>query len=639
MHKHYYSNSFFVFIILIVCVVFSMFYINNLYSGSVDVAHVYALVYRLSTDFVLSATYDTSLGEMNFYPPGSHLVAVIFGRLLGSAYLGMQFTAFFSVVTTWIFLFLILSLLPKQIFRISSFFTLLLTLLIGVVFSYPVHGDEIISNYFYSQSVGFAICYFCFFLILYSEIYLKINTKLNFALIFASSYTLEYFHLLPALLLLSVALGLIALDYIECKNKTVVKTLLYGAVLFAMFFIFYLNPAFQSMRQIADNDGDMNLGGAKYPLSLVFSSCTIMVLSQIILKKYYQLKENARFIVFKYIALYGAAAAALCLLQLILFYFFSIGSNYAVKKYFLVVDTILIIQISILLAYKLKNSTVLAVILNKNYIKEVTGLNAFFIIAPPLLVLSSLFYGKEIYEHSSKIVRFENDIQHLQELNYYPNENMIVKGTNKNTINYMFSTAILKTSREVAIPEVLLSNNVNYSLFDRLVVMGENKQSECIISHYGSASILDTKCTARLENQCTQTFLFSENNLSLSNVLSYGFGSGERNGRWSIDNKALFQCNNNDYKLTTITIKLRPFITNDSPIQHIKILVNGVEKVDTSFREPKEESIIIPIQEFSNSKKINISFIMPDSKSPKMLGINKNDDRKLAFFFTEINVK
>ena len=203
----------------------------------------------------------------------------------------------------------------------------------------------------------------------------------------------------------------------------------------------------------------------------------------------------------------------------------------------------------------------------------------------------------------------------------------------------MLSIAIVKTPREIAIPDVLLSNKINYTALENLVVIGDAKENDCTISHYGSASLLDAKCNIRLKNRCTQTFDLSGDELSLSNVLNSGFGAGEKDGRWSTENEAIFQCNNDVGKLNNLTINAMPFINNGLKKQRLKILVNGITKIDTSFDQSKIEQIVVPIDEFSASKKLTISFEMPDAKSPKELEINKNDGRKLGFFFTEINVK
>lgn len=639
MHKRHRSNSGLTLFILFFCTLFSLYYINNLYSGSVDVAHVYALIYRLNSDFVLNGQYDPSLGEMNFYPQGSHLIAVIVGKLLGSVYLGMQFTAFFSSILTWVLIFSILSFLPRNIFLLASFLVTIFSLFFSLIFPYPIHGDEIVSNFFYSQSVGFTLGYLCICFSLYLGVFNKVSMKTNSVFIFMSSYILEYFHLLPALLLLSVSLGLLSLDFLEQRKKTAIKVIFYFVAIIVGILLFYMNPAFQSMRQIADNDGAMNLGVAKYPAALIISCGTVLVMSLLMLKRYYNSGKLFSYLALKYISIYGVAAAALCLLQFFLLHFFSIGSNYAVKKYSLVIDTIFIIQLSILLAFNLKRIRLIDSIFANLNKKRLFGLNTTIIILAPVLILMALLHGQFVYEQSSKIVEYESDIQHLMKLNAHPSDNLIVKGTDKNTINYMLSIAILKTPREIAIPDVLLSNKINYTALENLVVIGDAKESDCTISHYGSASLLDAKCNIRLKNRCTQTFDLSGDELSLSNVLNSGFGAGEKDGRWSTENEAIFQCNNDVGKLNNLTINAMPFINNGLKKQRLKILVNGITKIDTSFDQSKIEQIVVPIDEFSASKKLTISFEMPDAKSPKELGINKNDGRKLGFFFTEINVK
>lgn len=638
MNKHCYNKSALLFVVLS-CSFFILYLINNIYSGSVDVAHVYSLIYRLDTEFILSSKYDPSLGEMNFYPPGSHIIAVIAGKVLGSPYLGMMFITYLATFCIWCFIFLILSFLPVKKFYATALFTTLLVLFFGFELKYPVHANEIISNFFYSQLVGFALCYVIIWYGVCLQLKYQVKNLTIFVYLFISSYALEYIHLIPAVLIFSLGLGLIFLDFLESKINNLKYWFLYPAIILLSAFLFYNNPAFQSMRLIADNDGSMDLGNARYPSSMILISIAVIFLSLVLLRLFYSYKRAHGVLVLKYLAVYGFAAASLCLLQYCLYHYFEIGSNYAVKKYYLVIDSILIIQLSILLSFYISRIKIINTVLNFICNHKRSGYALISIAVLPLLILLPLFHGKYVYDYASNIVKYENDIRHLVKLSDYPADKMIVKGLNKNTLEYMFSTAIMRVPREIALPESLLKNNVNYALFQRVIDIGDMKNSQCAISHYGSATLLDTKCLSLQVNKCNQLFDFSDNKLIMTSVLRNGFGDGENTGRWTNNTNATFECNNDAKDIKEIVINFRPFITEKVEKQRLKVFINGKNKGEFVYNDPSDASIILPIAEVSQSPILKVSFEIPDAKSPKELGLNPDDDRKLGFFFKNIEVR
>jgi len=107
---------------------FILFNIDSLWSGSVDLAHHYALAYRISEQWWLTSIFDPTLGEMNIYPRGGHIIAAIVGAFFNSTFIGIQLTTLASVAIIWLSILAILNGMPQRIANTSllSFFLLLL---------------------------------------------------------------------------------------------------------------------------------------------------------------------------------------------------------------------------------------------------------------------------------------------------------------------------------------------------------------------------------------------------------------------------------------------------------------------------------------------------------------------------------
>lgn len=314
--------------------------IDLVWSTSADLAHHYALVVRYFDSWHPSPN-DPSLGEMNIYPPASHIAAAMIGRLVGSPFLGLHLTALISLVALWA---AHLSILYKAPNRAGSFTALVLALLVVLNHgSLRIHGAEISNAYHYSQLVGMALAYIAIAIAVRLDGRVHHYWRSLFLLL--AMGIVASFHLLPALMLLGVLGGVLLLDVVVQEPGRRIRSVLAGAVVLTFgVALIVLHPSFTAMRLIAQHNGGMSLGilGPMWSLAVV----SLIVLASLVPLLRAWRRDPVGHVMYKYVIVYGAALAGLCLLQMGLRYL-GLGSDYAVKKYAYPLGTFLIVRLAI----------------------------------------------------------------------------------------------------------------------------------------------------------------------------------------------------------------------------------------------------------------------------------------------------
>ena len=212
-----------------------------------------------------------------------------------------------------------------------------------------------------------------------------------------------------------------------------------------------------------------------------------------------------------------------------------------------------------------------------------------------------------------------------------------------NTINYMFSIAIMKTAREFAIPDVLIKNDLtdpaNYSY---IVSSSKNKifgNADCKSLSNNSLSIITASCFEQkkaLALDCRSNFDFSIDG-AIPNSLLKGFSSPEAHGRWTDGRLAQFHCANNGLPARVLRLYITPFIYGTLKSQSISISLNGVALGVHEFSNSRGDGgpIVIIIPDKIDAKQYTLEFKMPDATAPKDIGFSE-DGRILGFSFKKI---
>ncbi len=615
--------------------------IDSIWSGSVDLAHHYALTYRIYEQWVLTSSSDLTLGEMNFYPRGSHILAAIIGTFLNSTFLGIQTVALLSFSFLWLFAILILKKLPDQSSKSSILMFTFILLINFLTFKYELHGNEIIGNFFYAQLVGH--------MILYGSILAAINIEKKYNFLYSAgllailmTLNLEV-HLIPAIEMLGlIIIILLAHIYILKRNKKLKFSILSAGLLLIILSIavVFFHPSFTTMREISSNNGAFEINNISYPSGLVLLALATITTSLILFNHWLKNFDKADFLPVKYLSIYGFIVAAICIIQYYLT-FFGYGSDYAVKKYLYSITSIFLIQLSIILSRYLDTIS----LIYRNIIYKIPEA------LTSIIAISTLHYilisNQKILDVSD-LVTNERALINLHDTKLFsPDEHKsnVIIGLNgfPNVINYLFSISIAKTPRALAISDILVKNNLqdlsNYSYIlshpDNMLYGENGCKNTGGISH----SIINAQCLNErrvTETYCKDEFDFSVNGSIPNNMIS-SFSMPESHGRWTLGTVAKFECLIPAPMPRLVTFHLMPFIYGLAKSQRIEIIVNGniiLSDILTKSRS-NENPIIIQLPSLPESKKYIFEFNVPDAISPRSVKLS-DDSRVIGVSLNKI---
>jgi hypothetical protein len=462
------------------------------WSTSVDLAHHYALVFRLAENWQMTPN-DPSLVEMNIYPRGSHIAAVLAGIPLGSPFLGMHMVALGSLVLLWASCLAILYAAPG---RKGPLTALVLALLLVVNHgALRVHGAEISGAYHYAQLVAQALV----FAVL--AIAVRLDGRVHrigvYAFLLVANVVVVGVHLLPALELLGVLAGLLLLDAVAAPAAQRLRTVLAGVVLLAIgIATVVLHPSFAAMRAISAHNGGMSLGLLGPIWSLALASLIVLATVVPLLRTWQRDRPGSAMP--KYLAVYGMAIAGLCLLQIVLRYF-NLGSDYAVKKYAYVLASFLVIRLAMWLGAK---ATARA-----ERRPGFARLPGAFDVGVFGLALAIAVLGCARMRHdvdAYKVASFERQLVDLRAGAARPvpqgKPTLVAELDGMHVaINYMFSLAVMHTPREVVLPYFTTGMDPGPLSQYGLIVTSPGQPrfaaaQGCVRSRAGALVVLDGAC-------------------------------------------------------------------------------------------------------------------------------------------------
>ncbi len=333
-----------------VCGFLVIYFLNSLWTTSLDVALHYAVVARISEHWNLPANDELSLEEMNVYPRYSHRLAAIFSNLIGSPLAGMQFLALLSLAALWSGLALIFLSLPRRMLWMT--FGALAALLLANRFlvHLELFGNELVGNYFYPQLVAQAPAIMLIASVLWIE-RAGIPPVVSYLILGCSVPIIQHFHLLPALEILATLTLLVALNLFDARNKG--RWAVFALGLFAILAslsLTVLSPAFATVRRISENNGVLQLRYTPNLLTLAIECLIVIALSAFLIRQWMRLdpaEARNNGLALKYLGLFGLAVAGLCLLQILVLKLGS-GSEYACKKYAFGLNTLLALDLLLL---------------------------------------------------------------------------------------------------------------------------------------------------------------------------------------------------------------------------------------------------------------------------------------------------
>ncbi|EPF65038.1 hypothetical protein [Pseudomonas syringae] len=616
--------------------------IDVLRSQSVDLAHHYALAYRIAENFNLINSNDPTLGEMNYYPRLSHIVAAIVGWPLHSTFLGLQIVSLLSLAALWGAFIYMLNTLPRRVATASTVALVLLLVVNKYAFHFDVHGGEIVGNYFYSQLVGQAVAILGMAVAVFLEVRRGRGTAYVFLVGVIAINT--GFHLLPTLELLGLLGGLILFNaYSDFLDKKLSIPAAVASLLIPLVALggVVLNPAFSSMRKISENDGTLSFVNITYPTGIATLCVLGVILSVVMLTLHLKNKPMLGYPAVKYLAIYGAAVSCLCLLQMVLVKY-GMGSDYAVKKYVYGIVTHLFISLAILLGFMFCRKGAEDAETSNNYSLPY----ALFVAVSFYAVFNASIQTLEAYDFS-ELVQLEKklDALALQLPANESGENNVVIGLEGKSpiIDYLFSISIFKTQRELAISDVLINHSLqDYAKYSRVITSSGDKKydtEECRTFSGAGVSVTSASCLSERADE--SSYCRGRVDFSTSGILGQrrlkGFGAAENIGTWIVGKKAEFNCIVDAQRPSLMVIDWTPFVSSKHPKQAVKVLINGVEQYSSVLTTSAETTTEIKLPALDADKMV-VTFLTPDSVSPQQIGVSE-DKRPLSVLVKAVTFK
>ena len=216
----------------------------------------------------------------------------------------------------------------------------------------------------------------------------------------------------------------------------------------------------------------------------------------------------------------------------------------------------------------------------------------------------------------------------------------IVIGLNDfpNTIDYLFSIALTKTQRELAISDLIIAGDIyDANNYHMIISSSDNpvygSASNCVSSVPGSISVIDVQCFERRNESkrlCNDSFDFSKGEIIPSSI--QGFSFREDHGRWTNAKTARFTCLAGSDRYKSVELEMSPFIFGSLESQRLQISVNGAQVFQESISIARDSNnpIILDLANIPVSDEYIIEFTMPDAASPKEVGLH-DDRREIAF--------
>jgi hypothetical protein len=621
--------------------------VDHIWASSSDFAHHYSLVARLSQLWAMPTEVDFSLGEMNIYPRGSHVLAALLGMLFHSPFIGMHLVTLLSMMGAWAALGGVVLSLPKRA-GLAALAGLLI--LLGMGFSQhfrpDIFGVEDIVNFFYAQLVAQAFMLGAMLLALHLE-RRGVAAPLRYSVMIASSFVIASMHLLPASQLVCITLASIALDFLQDSQgglaqrlRAAVPALLFmGAAVAAL----VLNPSFAAMREISKNDGELFPVLFTTPGRIAAYSVLILLVSALLTWTWVRMERalTRHFLALKYIGLFGLAASALCLLQIVLLHLGQ-GSAYAVKKHIFALNSVFFAELALL-------PSLLPALRRAPHSSD----NGLFygVLALPLLTAVAFLSltQRPPYLDASDVANLEHQLELRRDLSLPPHPGkhvyvMDVPGM-PGGIHYMMSIGVFSTPRTANSLDVLGNKPLSEPDLVGIIITGPNstygQMEACRLpGSTDQLAMVEGVCATRELRKGRRHIGFTIGDGQPGCALT-GFSGAEPSGRWRSAADATIECQLPQLEsgpARSLVLGGAPFLANGVARQRLNLRINDGAQHSFEFvpgATPPEVSLPLPPDA---EGKIVLHLALPDAVSPKQLGMS-NDARQLAWMLKSLDFK
>jgi hypothetical protein len=634
-------------LLLVGGMVFVVLCFKHLWNASVDMAHHYALISYM-TEFWRPPVDAPNLGEMNFYPYYSHLLAALAGTFFHSPLMGMQLVTLLSTYTLWVALAIALSTLPAR--SAAIFFVSFVALLALNRFGLhaELFGNEVIGNFFFAELVAQALCALAYTLMLLME-RRGVSVPLRYVFCVVAIHFLVRTHLLPAVELLGALGLLVVMDVIETARQRRLRTMLHGGIaLLAGCAVIVLDPAFGAMRKLSKNNGMLSLQLIPNTLVLAVVAASVIALSLSLAWRWLKIRKASlqpSWLAYKYFACLGISVGALCLLQITLLKW-GLGSEYACRKYAFALQTLALIELGLLASTFLARRNISGESLDSAGVLAPISYFSPVLVAVAGLWLGSMPSSKVGAQDTAHLVALERTIAaaSLTELEPSAGKSDYVVGIAGIPLidDYLFSIGIFKTPRAPALNVAKFSTGEGLKDPQRIgsILTSRGNQALDIAAcrRHTLANdlvILDGACVMEKSRsaQCEGTYDFSASGY-LPSGMADGFSGPEPTGRWSAGPKGSVTCTFRPGAVRPGQVLIYAHGRVSVGPQRMLVSVNGGTHQSFTYTAQNQVSPISLDISKAQGEKLTLEFEFPDEQpaSPR-------DPRLISVFFHKIEFK
>jgi hypothetical protein len=618
---------------------FVALFINEVRSDSVDFAHHYLLSFRLKETLFNLSRDDNSLGEMLDYPKITHSLISVLSYINGSTLLSMQIVSLIAVCLIW--LGVIRIIVTKNL--ISSLVALIflgLTLLIGKHLKILFHGDEVVDYYFLAQIFGTAGIYLVLSGVAHANRRREAPLWLETSILTISSIVLIQVHLVPALILSGLTL-------IRCLDKIIVDSTISQQSIFRyklyfiapiLIFVFvYFSPTYQLTKGLVSINGELNTEflstSFRWGSFLVFGSIYFLIQNLNFRKK-----RNYRI---KLMQQLGLSVYLLALMQYIIF-LLGMAAPYSYKKYVFFLTTVPLILAALKIEEYLSQKKYREITLSWKIMLIVCILGAHFALSSISFQGKTMFNTSELLSKESSIEKFIAD---NFDMDASKQNNAIYGLNNMNSLeNYMFSIAMLRTEKEVAVNDLLYRNQIqDVKRYDFVLMPLDQVSAEgfgqCVVRSNIRYAKVDMKCIEGIVNseklECKNFYDFSWNNFVKLETFT-GLSNPEPTGSWSNSEVIEFSCLLKDPLPRKLGLTFTPFLYGEHDLQRLIIRNKEGDFVTHRYRGVSGQQVLtLDSRDFINGDLFRLEIKLPDAIKPSDLGFN-DDMRKIAIFLSKM---
>ena len=602
---------------------------DRLYSTSIDVGLHGTLVARLMESSDLP-TIDENLAEMATYPRIAHGIAAAVGAEVDSALEGMQYIAYLSVFLLWSAIgFAFLRLPPRT--RLIAFSAIVVALLANRQwFGLEIFGSELVATYFFAHFVAQALA-LCLLVIAMQLEWSKPSSFNHLLVLGLGGALLTSVHLLPAVETIATLGVLVLANAIAGSRERRARHFLAGAgiTLFSLG-LMVANPDFLAMYRLSSNDGLMLLNYIHSVRGMAMLAIGVALLSLGLIALWWRKQKVAdtyEGLLLKYFGALGLAISGLCVIQIALFAGLSKGSEYACFKYATALQSMLVLNLILLIAQLGKDRSQ----------SNGSGAGVFAPSALALLACVCIFSNKN-FVLTENIISAEREARAFARSVGQP-----APGTHDFAIgiaeigsfgNYLVSRFSLGTPSLGDAYDILLgSYPKDATRINRILASGGSDPwdiAKCRRGVAGAMVVVDAACAYGEFTmlKCTDTIEFTSR--GAFDKAGSGFTAPDSNGRWSEGMQATLICDRVD-RTTRVAYLDTAGLVSDTHPQHMTVWVNdkNPQTIEYSTKSPaRTVELALPAD---NSSQLTFRFEFPDAISPAELGMN-GDQRKLAVF-------